>query len=253
MPGNPEAAFSPDGNYFAVWQNERGLELWDLHTGQSIAVLDGRTEVHYPAGPASASTATNPAPYIKWINGQATRDVVVSFGAHDDSVTVTETPPVDLAHATRTVHTANLVAPTGRLGGRGLHARRPRPHARRMEHVHRCGRPVPPHLHVGGSKPAPVAPVVSRTMAMDPEELENVPPQGHVRVVYLGPVAPHWEIHRVFGDPKAIDEFAERAQARLQLLPPHDPQFRRNRERVARDAEREHLILDWDLGYDEGA
>ena len=89
-------------------------------------------------------------------------------------------------------------------------------------------------------------------MAMESEEFENVPPQGHVRVVYLGPVAPHWEIHRVFGDPKAIDEFGQRAQARLQLLPPHDPQFRRNRERVARDAEREHLILEWNLGYDEG-
>ena len=48
-----------------------------------------------------------------------------------------------------------------------------------------------------------------------------------------------------------IDEFRQRAVARLQLLPPHDPQFRRNRERVARDAEREHLILEWDLGYDE--
>jgi len=36
--------------------------------------------------------------------------------------------------------------------------------------------------------------------------------------------------------------------ARLELLPPHDPQFRRNRERVVRDAEREHLLLDWDLG-----
>ena len=35
------------------------------------------------------------------------------------------------------------------------------------------------------------------------------------------------------------------------LLPPHDPQFRRNRERVVRDAEREHLILDWDLGLPE--
>ena len=52
-------------------------------------------------------------------------------------------------------------------------------------------------------------------MSMEPEEFENVPPQGHVRVVYLGPVAPHWDIHRVFGDPKAIDEFAQRAQARL--------------------------------------
>ena len=39
--------------------------------------------------------------------------------------------------------------------------------------------------------------------------------------------------------------------ARLLLLPPHDPQFRRNRERVVRDAERENLLLDWDLGQPE--
>lgn len=87
---------------------------------------------------------------------------------------------------------------------------------------------------------------------MDTDEaLEEIPPRGHVRIIYLGPVAPHWEIQRVFGDPQAIDEFRARANARLQLLPPHDPQFRRNRERVSRDAEREHFILEWDLGYDE--
>jgi hypothetical protein len=39
----------------------------------------------------------------------------------------------------------------------------------------------------------------------------------------------------------------------LLLLPPHDPQFRRNRERVIRDAERENLLLDWDLGVPEEA
>ena len=90
-------------------------------------------------------------------------------------------------------------------------------------------------------------------MAQSPEDVEAPPepPRGHVRVVYLGPVAPHWEVHGVFGDGRMIDEFRQRAVARLQLLPPHDPQFRRNRERVARDAEREHLILEWDLGYDE--
>ncbi len=35
-----------------------------------------------------------------------------------------------------------------------------------------------------------------------------------------------------------IDAFRDRVNARLVLLPPHDPQFRRNRERVIRDAER---------------
>jgi hypothetical protein len=89
-------------------------------------------------------------------------------------------------------------------------------------------------------------------MAQQPEELEQqLPPIGHVRVVYLGPVAPHWEVQGVFGERQLVDDFRQRALARLQLLPPHDPQFRRNRERVMRDAERENLILDWDLGYEE--
>src|SRR5213082_3140981 len=88
-------------------------------------------------------------------------------------------------------------------------------------------------------------------MSQQTEELEQQPPQGHVRVVYLGPVAPHWEVQSDFGDPKVIDEFRQRVAARLVLLPPHDPQFRRNRERVARDAEREALILEWDLGIPE--
>ncbi len=69
-----------------------------------------------------------------------------------------------------------------------------------------------------------------------------------MRIVYLGPVAPHWEVVSEFGDRNVIEAFRERALARLLLLPPHDPQFRRNRERVVRDAEREALILSWDLG-----
>ena len=83
---------------------------------------------------------------------------------------------------------------------------------------------------------------------MQEERPADQPPVGHVRVVYLGPVAPHWEVHSDFGDPRMIDDFRQRVMARLVLLPPHDPQFRRNRERVARDAERENLILEWDLG-----
>jgi hypothetical protein len=77
------------------------------------------------------------------------------------------------------------------------------------------------------------------------------PPRGHVRIVYLGPVAPHWDVQSDFGDRSLIEEFRQRALARLVLLPPLDPQFRRNRERVIRDAERENLILDWDLGVPE--
>ncbi len=74
------------------------------------------------------------------------------------------------------------------------------------------------------------------------------PPRGHIRVVYLGPTAPHWRIDSDFGERGPIEEFRQRALARLLLLPPHDPQFRRNRERVVRDAERENFLLQWDLG-----
>jgi hypothetical protein len=100
-------------------------------------------------------------------------------------------------------------------------------------------------------RPQCASPNLDPLMTVQEPEQEQLPPQGHVKVVYLGPVAPHWEVHGVFGDGRTIDEFRQRAVARLQLLPPHDPQFRRNRERVARDAERERLILEWDLGYEE--
>ncbi|MGQ0615910.1 MAG: hypothetical protein ACT4PW_02795 [Acidimicrobiia bacterium] len=88
-------------------------------------------------------------------------------------------------------------------------------------------------------------------MAMAEARTEHEPPRGHVRVVYMGPVAPHWDLHADFGDRTLIEEFRARVLARLELLPPHDPQFRRNRERVVRDAERENLMLQWDLGVPE--
>ena len=88
-------------------------------------------------------------------------------------------------------------------------------------------------------------------MSMSEPAAEQLPPRGHVKVVYLGPVAPHWEVRSDFGDHQMIDDFRARVMARLLLLPPHDPQFRRNRERVVRDAERENLVLEWDLGIPE--
>jgi hypothetical protein len=55
----------------------------------------------------------------------------------------------------------------------------------------------------------------------------------------------------VFGDEEQIQSFVDRIDARLRFLPPHDPQFRRNRDRVSRDAERENLLVEWNLGYSE--
>jgi hypothetical protein len=106
----------------------------------------------------------------------------------------------------------------------------------------------------------PDAAITGETTAMTPvndepilpeENAEPQPPVGHVRVVYLGPVAPHWEVRSDYGDPALIEEFRRRTNARLVLLPPHDPQYRRNRERVIRDAERENILLEWDLGLPE--
>jgi hypothetical protein len=85
----------------------------------------------------------------------------------------------------------------------------------------------------------------------DFEPEEDLPPVAHVTLVYNGPVAPHWEMKPRYGDQKMLDDFWTRVHARLLLLPKHDPQFRRNRERVNRDAERERIICDWDLGEDD--
>ena len=67
----------------------------------------------------------------------------------------------------------------------------------------------------------------------DPDAMTE-PAQAQATIVYQGPVAPHWEITSEFGDPHLINSFRGRVNARLMLLPPHDPQFRRNKERVNR-------------------
>jgi hypothetical protein len=54
-------------------------------------------------------------------------------------------------------------------------------------------------------------------------------------------------VYGVLGGGRLVDEFRQGTLARLQLPAP-PPQFRGNRERVARDAERERLILEWELG-----
>ena len=77
---------------------------------------------------------------------------------------------------------------------------------------------------------------------------EQAEPQAHARIVYLGPVSPHWEVYGDWGDQRVLDEFRARVLARLVLLPREDPQFRRNRERSVRDAERELISVEWDLG-----
>ncbi len=86
---------------------------------------------------------------------------------------------------------------------------------------------------------------------MTSTEPEVIPTIGHAKIVYYGPVHPHWGIEKIFGEDSVIEAFKVRVAARLNFVPPHDPQFRRNRERVIKDAEREGIKLEWDLGFDE--
>ncbi len=82
----------------------------------------------------------------------------------------------------------------------------------------------------------------------DVEAPEIAEPVAYVTITYLGPVAPHWDVQAHYGDPAMIEAFRARVNARLLLVPRHDPQFNRNKMRVNRDAERELIKLDWDLG-----
>ncbi|MEY2711567.1 MAG: hypothetical protein EBS48_03170 [Actinobacteria bacterium] len=74
------------------------------------------------------------------------------------------------------------------------------------------------------------------------------PPRAHARIVFQGAIAPHWEVYGEWGDRTVLEEFRARVLARLVLLPRDDPQFRRNMSRIVRDAERELISLEWDMG-----
>lgn len=75
----------------------------------------------------------------------------------------------------------------------------------------------------------------------------EIEPRAHARIVFLGPVAPHWEVYGDWGDRAVLEEFRARVLARLVLLPRFDPQFKRNYLRILRDALREGITLEWDM------
>ncbi len=92
---------------------------------------------------------------------------------------------------------------------------------------------------------------VTGMLASMSDVVEEAAPRAHARIAYLGPVSPHWEVYGDWGERQVLDEFRARALARLVLLPRDDPQFRRNKERINRDAERELISLEWELGLPE--
>jgi WD40 repeat protein len=40
--GSPVLAVSPDNEYVAAWHTATGVEIWNLQSGESLAVIDGR-------------------------------------------------------------------------------------------------------------------------------------------------------------------------------------------------------------------
>ena len=41
----------------------------------------------------------------------------------------------------------------------------------------------------------------------------DVPPHAHARIVYLGPVSPHWEVYGDWGERSLLEEFRARVLA----------------------------------------
>ena len=79
-------------------------------------------------------------------------------------------------------------------------------------------------------------------------DIANEPPRAHARIVYLGPVSPHWEVYGDYGERTLLDEFHGSRPRPPGAVATQRVQFRRNRERVVRDTERERIGIEWDLG-----
>ncbi|MCL4433361.1 MAG: hypothetical protein M1399_01100 [Actinobacteria bacterium] len=85
---------------------------------------------------------------------------------------------------------------------------------------------------------------------MDSEGMEEASPEpaGTATITYTGHLAPYWDIQLEGKEQGVLESFRDRAMARLTMLPPYDPQFRRNGERVSKEAERQGIVLHWNLG-----
>ncbi|MHB8262794.1 MAG: hypothetical protein ACYDGY_03460 [Acidimicrobiales bacterium] len=89
------------------------------------------------------------------------------------------------------------------------------------------------------------------TMDSEGAEVGSPEPVGTATITYTGHLAPYWDIELEGRDQGILDSFRDRVMARLTMLPPYDPQFRRNGERVSKEAEREGIALQWNLGTEK--
>jgi WD40 repeat protein len=60
--GSPVLAVSPDNEYVAAWHDTIGVEMWNLESGDSLAVIDGRRD-YRPDAPGERQTSIAAGPY----------------------------------------------------------------------------------------------------------------------------------------------------------------------------------------------
>ena len=103
--GNPPAiAFSPDANQVAVWHDTLGMEIWDTHTGESLAILGGRTLE--PAGTLTALEGTGTLDAIfrhRLVATYASNDTLQTSDIHDLVRVVDGAPTSDYTSQLRTI------------------------------------------------------------------------------------------------------------------------------------------------------
>ena len=88
-------------------------------------------------------------------------------------------------------------------------------------------------------------------MDITQEEVEVI---GKVFIGYVGTLNPHWNIeitdnNELESKAQEVFDFVRRANARLDYVPIYDPQFRKNHERIAIDAQKSGIELSWVLGF----
>jgi WD40 repeat protein len=59
--GSPALALSPDNDYVAAWHWNDGVEVWNVESGESMAVIDGRRD-YRPSAPSDTPAAYNLVP-----------------------------------------------------------------------------------------------------------------------------------------------------------------------------------------------
>jgi WD40 repeat protein len=102
--GTPAVTFSPDGKQVAVWHDPIGMEVWDVATGTSLAVLGGESTQALGTLSALRGTGTLDVLYRHRLTATyATADALGITDIHDLVRVVNGAPTTDYTSLVRTV------------------------------------------------------------------------------------------------------------------------------------------------------